>query len=53
MTMQNDRSPEDQARLERLLASDLIRVRAIPGLGREGIDPDSPFYDLWVKQGKR
>lgn len=44
------RSAEDQARLDRLLNSPSTRVGTIPGEGREGIDPNSPFYDLWKKQ---
>ena len=44
------RSVEDQQRLERLLNSPTTRVGTIPGEGRKGLDPKSPFYDLWRKQ---
>ena len=46
------RSEEDQARLDRLLKSPATRVGTIPGEGRRGIDPNSPFYDLWKKQNE-
>ena len=44
------RSEEDQARLDRLLKSPSTRVGTIPGEGRNGIDTNSPFYDLWKEQ---
>lgn len=44
------RSPRDQARLEFLLKSPLIRVETIPGEGRKGLDPKNPFYKRWEEE---
>lgn len=53
MKKERKRSAEDQARLDRLLNSPHTRVTEIPGEGREGIDPNSPFYELWKEQNGR